>query len=241
MAASAPGVAGHVYDYDAGFDDPSGKNAWFAARLGRSKRVLEMGCATGYVGEYLVRELDCTVVGVELMAESARRARARDVYEAVVEGNLEGGDVDGPLDELGDSYDAVVFGDVLEHLVDPVEVLARVHDRLAPGGHVLICVPNIVHWSIRLRVLAGRFDYTETGTLDRTHLRFFTRRSAAEMVRAAGFDVVAEAGVVWLPGVLARLPAGVHRAVTEWSDRLAPGLFRGQILLDVAPRIDAGR
>ena len=86
-------------------------------------------------------------------------------------------------------FDVVTFGDVLEHLVDPLAVLIRVKDILNERGYIVASVPNIGHSSIRLALLKGRFDYTEKGLLDRTHLRFFTQESLADLFHVAGYDV----------------------------------------------------
>jgi SAM-dependent methyltransferase len=88
--------------------------------------------------------------------------------------------------------DIIICADVLEHLRDPWTVLAWLRTLPAPGGRAVISVPNIAHWTARRALLRGRFDYTDFGLLDRTHLRFFTRATAAELARRAGFAVRAE-------------------------------------------------
>jgi 2-polyprenyl-3-methyl-5-hydroxy-6-metoxy-1,4-benzoquinol methylase len=222
-----------TYDYDAGFDDPGDKNAWFARHIGRGKRILEIGCATGYVGDHMARVLDCSVVGVEIDADAAAKARARGTYEQVLVG-----DVQDPalLDELdARRFDFVLFGDVLEHLQSPQRALQRTASLLDVDGRVLVCLPNVVHWSIRARVLAGRFDYTDTGILDRTHVRFYTPSSARSMVAGAGLDIRSVGGVVWLPSMLRRLPDRGRRALERVAARVAPNLVHGQILIEAAP------
>ncbi len=220
-----------VYDYPAGFDDPGNKNAWFGEIIGSGKRVLEVGCATGYVGEHLVKQQGCRVVGIEYMPEPAARSRARGCYEDVL-----GGDIQDPATVAGltpGSFDFVLFGDVLEHLISPEQALRNVAPLLAPGGHVLICVPSIIHWSLRLKFLRGRFEYTDTGPLDRTHVHFFTPQTARKLVTQEGFRIVKESGVVWLPSVVYRLPAKTrHRLETAFA-KLSPDLVHGQALLDV--------
>lgn len=225
-----------VYDFEAGFDDPHGKNAWFERTIGSGRRVLEVGCATGYVGEYLVNVLHNRVVGVEIVPEAAEKARGRGCYESVIEGDILDPSV---AARLGDEpFDFVVFGDVLEHLSDPEAALRVVAGRLAAGGRILICVPNVVHWSIRMRMLAGRFDYTTTGILDRTHLRFFTPTTAADMVRSAGLDIVWSGGVVWLPSPTSRLGTSTQERMRRAAERISPGFFYGQVLLEAAPSPD---
>ena len=222
-----------VYDYPAGFDDPGNKNAWFGRIIGDGKRVLEVGCATGYVGEHLARHQGCRVHGVEYVAEAAERARGRGCYAQVLTGDIQDPAAVAGLEPGG--FDFVLFGDVLEHLTAPEKALRNVAPLLAPGGHVLICVPSIIHWSLRWRILRGRFEYTDTGPLDRTHVHFFTPQTARDLVRGEGFRIVQEGGVVWLPSAAYKLPAGVRGALERTLARLSPDLVYGQALLDVQP------
>lgn len=153
--------------------------------VGRDKRVLDVGCASGYLGETL-RQRGCTVAGVEYDAEAAEAAKA--VLDEVVVGDV------GELDLVGHfgagRFDAVVFGDVLEHVVDPVGVLRRLRPLLAPGGAAVISIPNVAHGAVRLSLMSGRFDYRPLGLLDDTHLRFFTRDSLHDLLAEAGFVAV---------------------------------------------------
>ena len=111
--------------------------------------------------------------------------------------------------ELDGSYDVLLFGDTLEHLADPVSVLRRLSTHLAADGTLIVSVPNVANWAIRLMLLSGRFRYTDRGILDRTHLRFYTRRTLVEMIESAGFRVQAVVGTIPVPGIrtegLARL------------------------------------
>jgi SAM-dependent methyltransferase len=91
----------------------------------------------------------------------------------------------------GERFDTIVFADVLEHLPDPIGTLRGYLRFLAPNGQILISVPNVAVWNTRLGLLFGRFEYTATGTLDRTHLRFFTRASLLRALGAVGLNVEA--------------------------------------------------
>jgi SAM-dependent methyltransferase len=88
------------------------------------------------------------------------------------------------------SLDVLVYGDVLEHLRDPWAVLKRDAALLAPGGTLLVCVPNIEHWSFAARLLAGRWQYEDMGLFDRTHLRWLTRGAMQQAIEAAGLKPV---------------------------------------------------
>jgi 2-polyprenyl-3-methyl-5-hydroxy-6-metoxy-1,4-benzoquinol methylase len=147
--------------------------------------VLDVGCAEGANAEGLRAAGATRIAGVELDESFAEAARGR--LDEVVTGSVE--------DELPwkpASFDTILCYDVLEHLRDPWTVLARLHGLLRPGGRVHVALPNARHTSLWLPlVLGGRFAYAPEGVLDVTHLRFFARRDAEELVRGAGFDVVA--------------------------------------------------
>jgi methionine biosynthesis protein MetW len=146
-------------------------------------RVLEIGCAEGYMSEFLSREKRCDVVGIELNAKAA--ATARMFCEEVIVGDVE----EGALEDAHGPFGVIIFADVLEHLRNPGSVLSRTASLLSEHGCVLISVPNVAHWDVRSRMIRGRFDYTETGLLDSTHLRFFTYDSIQRLIRDAGFAI----------------------------------------------------
>lgn len=175
-----------VSKYDTGVDRASDTSHARMLRLvGSNKRVLDVGCSTGYLAKELVGQ-GCTVLGVEYDPDAADQARPH--LERVVVGDLEVLDL--AKEFAGDRFDAIVFGDVLEHLRDPLPVLRSVRDLLAPGGSVVISVPNIAHADIRLALLQGRFNYRDLGLLDVTHVRFFTRENVKALLRDAGFVAV---------------------------------------------------
>ncbi len=90
------------------------------------------------------------------------------------------------------TFDLILLLDVLEHLVDPWAVLSRLTEKyLAVGGKVIVSLPNARHFSLVVPLLFGKFDYRERGILDKTHLRFFTRNSAANLLRSAGLTIEA--------------------------------------------------
>jgi 2-polyprenyl-3-methyl-5-hydroxy-6-metoxy-1,4-benzoquinol methylase len=141
--------------------------------------MLEVGCSSGYLGASLVAR-GHKVVGVEPDAGAA--AAATRVLSEVWTGGL-----DDYLDANPDArFDVLIFGDVLEHMVDPSAALQRAQRHLAPGGSVVVSLPNMAHGSVRAMLLAGRFDYEDRGILDRTHLRFFTREGIAHLLADTG-------------------------------------------------------
>lgn len=172
---------GPRYDTDVDLSNRNNSHTLMVELIGGSKRVLDVGCATGYLAQALV-ERGCTVSGVELNEAAAEGARAH--LERLVLGDLETMDLAEAVGE--DRFDVVVFGDVLEHLRDPLPVLRQAKALLAERGSVVASIPNIAHGSVRLALLAGRFDYQDLGLLDSTHVRFFTRSSVEDLFREAG-------------------------------------------------------
>jgi 2-polyprenyl-3-methyl-5-hydroxy-6-metoxy-1,4-benzoquinol methylase len=147
-------------------------------------RVLEFGPATGYMSQAMEQRFGCRVTGYEYSKEAA--AQAADHCDQIVQGDIEDFD---RWSQLSPPYDILTFLDVLEHLKDPETVLARSWPLLTPDGVLIISVPNVAHWTVRRSLLRGRFDYTNSGIMDNTHLRFFTRRSLYEMLERTGFQV----------------------------------------------------
>ena len=172
---------GPRYDTDVDLSNRNNSHTLMVELVGGTKRVLDVGCATGYLARALV-ERGCTVSGVECDEEAAEEARP--FLERLVVGDLETMDL---AEAFGDDrFDVIVFGDVLEHLRNPLPVLRRAKALLADGGSVVASIPNIAHGSVRLALLAGRFDYQDLGLLDSTHVRFFTRSSVEDLFREAG-------------------------------------------------------
>jgi 2-polyprenyl-3-methyl-5-hydroxy-6-metoxy-1,4-benzoquinol methylase len=148
-------------------------------------RVLDIGAADGSVAQPLV-DRGCRVVAVERDPAAARAAER--ICERVIVGDVEALDLAQSLD--GASFDVVLLLDVLEHLHDPIATLKAVAERLAPSGRMIASVPNVTHAAVRLQLLSGRFQYTDTGLLDRTHLHFFDRPGLEQMLGEAGLTVI---------------------------------------------------
>jgi 2-polyprenyl-3-methyl-5-hydroxy-6-metoxy-1,4-benzoquinol methylase len=174
----------------------------------RMDRVLELGCGSGATLAALRATGRCKqTTGIELV-ESAARAAEKNVDEVLV-GDIEKMDLSGRFAP----FDAILCLDVLEHLVDPWTAVRRLGDLLAPGGVLVTSIPNVRN--IRVvgpLVLLGQWRYTDQGHLDRTHLRFFTRESAIELVGCGGLEVDRVETIVGSRG--------------QWINRLTLGAFR---------------
>ena len=154
----------------------------------RCARLLELGCGTGATVEAVrAARAVAWAGGVELDPEAAEQARAQldRVWEADVERTAFEAEI------APGSLDLVLCLDILEHLVEPWDVVRRLGPLLAPGGRLIVSVPNVRHWRFVWRLLVhGDFHYREAGILDRTHLRFFTRETAAELATSGGLRLV---------------------------------------------------
>jgi 2-polyprenyl-3-methyl-5-hydroxy-6-metoxy-1,4-benzoquinol methylase len=151
-----------------------------------AKRVIDVGCGVGEIAkEYHVRGAPEYYLGIEIMPNDAEVAKHH--CSQVWVGNIEKFDTD-TWDQLA-NFDLWVFGDVLEHLYDPWQVLKKVRAVLPSHGSIACCIPNVQHWSLQARLSIGDWRYADKGLLDRTHIRFFTRQTILEMLGDAGFEI----------------------------------------------------
>jgi SAM-dependent methyltransferase len=204
-----------------------------ADRVGRGKRVLEVGCHTGYFSRVL-RQDDCAVWGMELNPEAAEQARP--FLEGIVIGNA---DDRSAWDRVGGGYDVVLFMDVLEHLYDPWSVLGYCRGHLADGGRVLATLPNVACWNVRRELLKGRFVPDCTGLNDWTHIRWFTLWTALELFRETGYEVLGyEAAWTCVPLAhrVERLP-WLGRRWRDWWVRRHPNLAISVPLIEARARV----
>lgn len=146
-------------------------------------RVLDVGCGFATTSAR-IQALGNEVTGIDSSAEAEEIAKTR--LSRFVLADVENADAI----DTGERFDVVIFADVLEHLAWPVSTLKTYLRLLKDGGSVLVSLPNVGLWSVRFAHLAGRWEYAETGVLDRTHLRFFTRRSARRMLAESGLSPV---------------------------------------------------
>lgn len=151
--------------------------------VGHNKRVLEFGCASGYMAKILSEEFGCKVVGIEISPESA--ALAKKYCERVLIEDIECYEWYQSL--RNERFDVAIFGDILEHLKNPGDVLLKAKELLIDDGYIIISVPNIANLSVRLDLLSGIFEYEELGILDESHLRHFTLKSLIKLIEGSGF------------------------------------------------------
>ncbi len=170
--------------------DPRSSHQRISSRvreLGQSP-VLDVGAASGMLGQ-LLADSGLTVDAVEPNPDWA--AQCKPHYRNVLVGTIEQAQVP------DEKYRVIVCADVLEHTPDPVSVLTKLHSVAAPDAVYLLSLPNVAHLAVRMMLLFGKFPKMERGILDKTHLQFYTRTTAGQMLATAGLRI----RKVWATGV----------------------------------------
>lgn len=170
---------------DSHFQDEGTNSSWHKAiqLIPQKSTVLDVGCSSGNFGAELIKRKGCIVDGIEINHDDALAAEKnlRKVYVLNVETDN--------LNVLNEKYDVIYFGDVIEHLVDPAKALEKFKSFLKPKGKIVFSIPNMAHAAIRLLLLRGDFEYTETGLLDKTHLHFYTLSEIEKVFIEAGYSL----------------------------------------------------
>lgn len=173
------------YDYIIDSMNENSTHSKIIGHVRKGSRVLEIGCASGYMTEYMKDVLGCLIWGVEI--DEAAAARAERFCERIVVADIELLDLDAHLKGL--SFDVIILADVIEHLKNPEPVLEKIKKYLSDEGFLLVSIPNGAHGSISLNALDGSWNYRPTGLMDDTHLRFFDRDSFNRLLESCGFFV----------------------------------------------------
>ncbi|MHB1711272.1 MAG: methyltransferase domain-containing protein, partial [Acidimicrobiales bacterium] len=198
-------------------------------------RILDVGCAAGWTAEALAASGN-TVVGVDRHEHDGVAERMSLFIQADLE--------DGLPPQVGTGYDVVVVADILEHLAAPERLLSELQGVLVSGGFMLVSVPNVGHWYPRIRGFLGTFDYDQRGILDRTHLRFYNRRSFRRLLRTAGYHLRSEMPLGFPTEALgaavgpdAHMTVRLVHAVEKVGLKVAPTLVAYQFLCEVVPPV----
>lgn len=199
--------------------------------------VLEIGCGHGLLSRELI-EKGNRVWGVDLYPPE-EVALDRDSYRQV---NLQ---IEG-LQEVqkrlgGRTFDTILFLDILEHTVDPMSILRQALAMLKPEGQIIVSVPNVAHFTVRLKLMLGRFEYQERGILDQSHLRFFTRKSLRKLIERAGYSIVRQRMAVIPIELITGLSISnpimrVLHGILVISTKLMPSAMGYQTLVIAKPR-----
>ena len=151
---------------------------------GTAKRILDVGCGAGEFGSLLKEERGVEVWGVEVEPQAVKLAAAK--LDRVLEGYFHA-----ELHLPEQNFDAIVFNDVLEHMIDPWQALRYCHRLLTPTGVIVSSLPNVLYWpNLKELLLEQDWQYREEGILDETHLRFFTRKSGHRLFATTGYEVI---------------------------------------------------
>ncbi|GAA1770014.1 hypothetical protein GCM10009795_015190 [Nocardioides hankookensis] len=187
-------------------------------------RVLDAGCFDGRFAAHVVA-MGHHVVGIDKTKHDGLAGRVHEFLEA---------DLNQPLpSSVPRDFDYVVAGDILEHVLEPHELLTDLRDHMTEDGEILVSVPNFNHWYPRGRITLGRFDYDQRGPLDRGHVRFFTRKSVERMFDACGMRIIDRAAVgtpFHALGASHERAAATATSVDHNMMRLWPQLFTYQWL-----------
>lgn len=178
----------------------------FIPRSARS--ALDVGCSNGGFGARLRQELGpaARLVGIDAVASSATAARSQGAFDEVLEGYYPEA-----LAGRDERFDLISFNDVLEHIVDPWQVLRETAAFLTPTGRVLAAIPNIQYAPELWKIARHGWAYQEAGLLDRTHVRFFSRGSMIELFESSGYAVEQIAGVNDIAAIWATDPLAPRR------------------------------
>jgi methionine biosynthesis protein MetW len=187
--------------YDVHLDAPQEVARMLADLVPVGSRVLDVGCGTGAVSRVIADTRKAKIIGIEPDSHRAAAARAcgLEVYQELFTPSI--------VQRL-EPFDVILFADVLEHIADPSSFLHFARPALLPGGRVVASVPNVAHWTVRLDLVRGRFDYQPTGIRDATHLRWFTADTARSLFETNNLRIISlqhTAGVA-LPDYINRRP-----------------------------------
>jgi 2-polyprenyl-3-methyl-5-hydroxy-6-metoxy-1,4-benzoquinol methylase len=185
--------------------------------------ALDCGCGTGGNARVL-SQMGWRVTGITVSPRELEMAS--ECCEAVLLGDLNSG----IPQEAGGPFDLVVFSHVLEHLLQPEVALREARRILTPGGRIIVALPNVLYWRMRIKFLFGEFKYAPTGIMDETHVRFYTVQSGMELLRSNGFEILSTLGDGDIPIPFLRRFRALARVLDPWASRLIPGLFGAQIL-----------
>lgn len=155
-----------------------------------AKTILDVGCGGGNFGQLVKKEIDCVYWGIEPDEQSAEQARNKldKVINATFSENLP---------EIENRFfDVICFNDVLEHLENPEDILNISRDKLTEKGIVVASIPNILYFPVVSEILIKQdWQYRDSGVLDNTHLRFFTKKSIIRMFENCGYEVINIVGI----------------------------------------------
>lgn len=149
------------------------------------QNYLDVGCAAGLLGKALKEvNKEAEIIGIEMNSEYAKKAE--EYLDSVIIGNVEKLD----LTSLEKKFDCIIYGDILEHLYEPRAILEKHKTLLSKEGEIVLSVPNVQFAGVILSLIFGNWNYKDSGILDKTHLRFFTKKTVKKLLKDAGFEIM---------------------------------------------------
>jgi len=211
-------------DYKLGFDK-NNVHQKILKIIDSGHKILDVGCSEGYLGE-LLKNKGNLVYGIEISSNAAEKAIK--VLDDVIVGNIEQIDLPWPKE----FFDIIICADIIEHLFEPEKVLTKLRMLLKREGRLIASIPNVANYWIRKELLLGRFEYQNSGLLDRGHIRFFTYDSAKKMLVDAGFEIINVDAKIELPAILF-YPGKILKFIPCLTRKCFPKLFGYQFLFVV--------
>ena len=212
--------------------ESKGSSHYYVTRMvGTGQDVIDIGCGEGYLAVELKKFGHNRITGIDVLPTASETSSLDEYYSA----DLDNG-ISSVIRQLqGRRFTRAILLDVLEHLKKPETLLDECRQVLERDGQLIISVPNIANIAVRLSLLFGQFNYTERGLLDKTHLRFFTRKTARKMVESRGYEILEEQMTVIPVELIFKMPAKSLlmrslNAVVRMLTSMAPSLFGYQIM-----------
>src|SRR5215471_16595322 len=207
------------------------------AAVSGTDTILDVGCGRGEFAEQIIAK-GCRVTGVDILPPN----QVSPALDSYFQADLLRDGMSEVLTRLGSrKFDKILLLDVIEHLPDPARIMNDCLGLLHPRGRLIVSVPNVANISVRLMLMLGQFKYTERGILDRTHLRFFTRRTIRELLEAADCAILRHDMTVIPLEVLVSLSfenplMRMMHGLLILLTRMMPGLFGYQSFIAAKPR-----
>lgn len=206
----------------------SGINQYLIPFISENSKILDVGCNTGQLGEFLERTKNCKVYGIDISATAIHEAKNR--LSRAISMDIE---KESPPPDFN-NFDIIIFGDVLEHTRNPELILQKYKNYLAKNGSILTSIPNVANIIVRIKLLLGKWEYRENGVLDNTHLRFFTYKTMKKLFKKVDLAVEKQ---TFIPGMyLIKLnQVRFVQKLEHYVNRLSPTLFAAQFVFSLKP------
>jgi len=166
-------------------NDTNNTHSIIASKIKEKSTVLDIGCGSGYIG-VLLKDKKCKVYGIDVDSKALEIAKSKDCYKNVFNFSITEKENENYKKFFKEKieFDYIIFADVLEHVVNPGEIIFELSKKLKKDGEILISLPNVAHIDITRGLINRTFNYNKIGLLDNTHLRFFTKSSFYDMIKS---------------------------------------------------------